>query len=170
MLQIINAIVGTIFAGICAFFAVATFFGWKGTDVLTALSKNWAVWALLLLGISLLVVSWVQRGPAPVNNAELSLRIYGDARSPQRMSSTHIWRWYYLATGSVVYLNGQPQNSLTRVLFVTFEPDVKITTLTVNSPDIALPRYEVKEFNQRYAIISFASDLPAGTLEIRVTP
>jgi len=31
-----------------------------------------------------------------------------------------------------------------------------------------LPVYEVKEFNQRYAIIQFSDNVPAGTLEIEV--
>ena len=33
-----------------------------------------------------------------------------------------------------------------------------------------LPGYEVKEFNQRYAIIVFFGDIEEGTLEVEVTP
>ncbi len=33
-----------------------------------------------------------------------------------------------------------------------------------------LPIYEVKEFNQRYAIIVFSDNVPAGTLEVTVSP
>jgi len=54
-------------------------------------------------------------------------------------------------------------------LFVTFEDDVVIRTLVVQSPDMLLPIYEVKEFNQRYAIIHFAANVPAGTLEVMVS-
>jgi len=55
-------------------------------------------------------------------------------------------------------------------LFVTFENDVVISTLNVRSPDMQLPPYEVKEFNQRFAVIVFSDNVPAGTLEVVVTP
>jgi hypothetical protein len=32
--------------------------------------------------------------------------------------------------------------------------------------DIRLPAYEVKDFNNRFAIIVFAGEVPMGTLEI----
>jgi sorbitol-specific phosphotransferase system component IIA len=53
-------------------------------------------------------------------------------------------------------------------LFVTFEDDVTVGTLNVRSPDMQLPVYEVKEFNQRYAIITFHDNVPTGTLEVQV--
>lgn len=55
-------------------------------------------------------------------------------------------------------------------LFMTFDPEVRISTLSVRSPDMKLPRHEVKEFNQKFAIIVFSEKLPEGTLEIRVEP
>ena len=58
---------------------------------------------------------------------------------------------------------------LLATLFVSFEDVVVIHTLTDRSPDMQLPIYEVKEFNQRYAIIQFMDNVPAGTLEIEVS-
>ena len=51
---------------------------------------------------------------------------------------------------------------------MTFEDDVAVGTLNMRSPDMQLPVYEVKEFNQRYAIITFQDNVPAGTLELEV--
>jgi hypothetical protein len=55
-------------------------------------------------------------------------------------------------------------------LFVTFAPEVRIASLKVRSPDIRLPRHEVKEFNQQFAIIVFFEKLGEGTLEAIVEP
>jgi len=55
-------------------------------------------------------------------------------------------------------------------LFISFETDTIVSTFKVRSPDIQLPTYEVKEFNQRFAIVVFSNNVPAGTLEIIVSP
>ena len=66
---------------------------------------------------------------------------------------------------------GQQQSeAVSATLFVTFQPEVKISTIQVRSLDVKLPVYEVKEFNQRYAIIVFAGDIGPGTLEVTVGP
>jgi hypothetical protein len=168
MLQRFCMVVGTISTVLSLYFNAARYF--KDSNVPVGLGKTWPIWALLIVGISLLVTAWAQRTPSAEDHAQLTLRIYGDSRAPERITMINIWRWYYLPTGQVVYIDGVPRNSVNRVLFVTFQPEVKISTLTVNSPDMRLPAHEVKEFNQRYAIISFAADLPAGTLEIKVVP
>jgi len=54
-------------------------------------------------------------------------------------------------------------------LFVSFENDVVVSTIKVRSPDMQLPVYEIKEFNQRYAIIVFSDNVQAGTLEVIVS-
>jgi hypothetical protein len=53
------------------------------------------------------------------------------------------------------------------LLFVTFDNPVRVGTLEV-SADFKLPTYEVKEFNNRFAIIVFGDELPTGTLNIAV--
>jgi hypothetical protein len=65
---------------------------------------------------------------------------------------------------------GEKRIASLATLFVSFENDVAINTLVVRSPDMRLPIYEVKEFNQRYAIIVFSDEVPAGTLEVEATP
>ncbi len=53
-------------------------------------------------------------------------------------------------------------------VFISFEPEVEISTLKVRSPNIALPTHEVKEFNQRFAIVVFVGPVAEGTLEFEV--
>jgi hypothetical protein len=60
------------------------------------------------------------------------------------------------------------ERAVTTILFITFDVPVKVGTLEVASPDIRIPFHETKEFNNRYAIITFSGNLPTGTLEIRV--
>ena len=59
-------------------------------------------------------------------------------------------------------------NRVTSNLFINFDRPVNVGTLSVNSPDMALPMHEVKEFNNRFAIIVFNAALPSGTLNISI--
>ena len=52
-------------------------------------------------------------------------------------------------------------------LFILFDQPTKDEVLNVTS-DSVLPRYDIKEFNDRFAIIAFAGPIPVGTLEIIV--
>lgn len=111
-----------------------------------------------------------KKSEAP-KTASLTLHIWGDHRAPKRVAFNNIFRWYYLQN----IMNGITESgeSVTQhvmsTLFVSFEADVAISTITVQSPDMALPVYEVKEFNQRFAIIVFSGAVGPGTLEVRVT-
>ena len=49
-----------------------------------------------------------------------------------------------------------------------FDKPVRVGTLQVRALDFVLPRYEVKEFYNRYAITVFSTELPVGTLELDV--
>ncbi len=59
------------------------------------------------------------------------------------------------------------QGVMSTTLFVNFEVPVKVGTLEVVSTNIL--KYEIKEFNNRFAIIVFSGELPAGTLTIRTS-
>ena len=105
-----------------------------------------------------------------VGTATLHLHTYGGGRTPDDIRSENIFRWYFLNT---IVLTPGPNGNLQQgiastTLFIVFEPDVEISTLRVASPNIQLPQYEVKEFNQRYAIIAFTGDVPDGTLTVTV--
>lgn len=126
---------------------------------------------ILLTGISIgLVFAGGFKSKRQIaDRALLRLRIFGDHRAPEMLDHLSIFRWYYLQNA----VNGITAEGVTPLayfatLFITFEPDVRIATLTIRSPDIALPPYDVREFNQRYAIIQFAQNLSAGTLEVSV--
>jgi hypothetical protein len=130
---------------------------------------------ILLLGLSAgLVIADrrnVQAIRGPVDTASLRLHIYSDNRMPERLAVENIFRWYYLR--NIVLLQGtdgrQHQVVITN-LFVTFDPEVRVTTIQVRSPDMQLPPYDVKEFNQRYAIIVLSGEIGEGTLEVAVIP
>jgi hypothetical protein len=66
--------------------------------------------------------------------------------------------------------NGQRDTVEIVNLFVSFDPYVNVGTLQVSSPDMALPQFEVKEFNNRFAVIAFSGHIPAGTLNLTVHP
>ncbi len=140
------------------------------------LSQAGAALGIFLIGLAAGLFASSQRtniGPPQsvlVDNAELRLHIYGDERQPTRIAATNIWRWYYLRNMfiEVDTKTGQQRRTTVPILFVTFDVPVRVGTFEVQSPDIRLPSYEAKEFNNRYAIITFYSDLSAGTLEIIV--
>ncbi len=128
---------------------------------------------ILLVGLSVgLVLAGGLRHKRPIaQTASLRFHIFGDHRTPERLAFENIFRWFYLQTA----IDGVGPSSVTRIgtlatLFVSFENDVVISTIKVRSPDMQLPVYEVKEFNQRYAIIVFSDNVPAGTLEVIVAP
>ena len=127
---------------------------------------------LLLLGCSagLLAAGGLRRQRPVRPTASLRLHMFGDHRAPNRLGQENIFRWYYLQMAVEGVAPQGPQRKATfATLFVTFEEDVVIHTINVRSPDMQLPRYEVKEFNQRYAIIVFSDNVPAGTLEVTVS-
>jgi hypothetical protein len=102
------------------------------------------------------------------NTAFIRLHIHADERQPDKLHTENIFRFYQLRNVLLAPLaeGGLAQGAST-TMFVTFENDVEITSIEVSSPDMVLPVHEVKEYNQRYAIICFAEFLPGGTLEVR---
>ena len=85
--------------------------------------------------------------------ASLRLHIYGDNRLPDRISADNVWRWFYIHEVMVVLNQDGSRNAeiLTATLFISFDAPVSVGTLTIRS-DKPLARYEVKEFNNRFAI------------------
>lgn len=128
--------------------------------------------ASLLVGLSLglLLAGGLQRKRRVAKSASLRLHVFGDHRAPQKLSDENIFRWYYLQVETrFIQPDGTQHAGKHATLFVTFQDDVVIRTLTVQSPDMQLPIYEVKEFNQRYAIVAFGGNVPAGTLEVTLS-
>ena len=122
------------------------------------------------LSVGLVAAGGWRRKRDLVKKALVRLHVYGDHRTPDGLSTENIFRWFYLQTT----IEGVGPSGITTfgklvTLFITFEDDVVISTIKVHSPDIQLPRYEVKEFNQRYAIVVFSDNVPAGTLEVAVS-
>lgn len=102
-----------------------------------------------------------------VDRSELRMQSYGDERVPTVVSQINVWRWFY---GRNIFQGfdptGNPRNMAVAVsLFVSFDKPTKVGTMTVHA-DFRLPRYEVKEFNNRFAVIWFSEDLPAGSFKI----
>lgn len=130
---------------------------------------------VLMLGISLGLI-WSgrrskQSTPSLVDSALLRLHVFQDHRTPDRLEAKNIFRWYYLSHVLIGRAtDGKDLETELPTLFISFQPEVRITTLKVRSPDIKLPRHEVKEFNQKFAIIVFSEKIPDGTLEVSVEP
>lgn len=139
------------------------------------LSTPWYVPALLATVLTGVVIYLLLRKPSPAaatpapevaRTAECSMRVFGDDRIPEEIVRDNIWRWYWLrqtlhgvdAAGALVY------QGVSVTVFLSFDNPVAVGTLRVQSPDIRLPPHEVKEFNNRFAIIAFMADVPAGTL------
>ena len=126
---------------------------------------------LLGLSVGLMAAGGFRAKRQLRQKASLRLHVFGDHRAPNRLGQDNIFRWYYLQMAVNSIGPQGPQRVATfATLFITFEDDVAIHTLTVRSPDMQLPAYEVKEFNQRFAIVVFSDNVPAGTLEIEVCP
>ena len=103
------------------------------------------------------------------DNAELHIHCYGDERVPKRLLAQNIWRWYHLRNiFKQININTNETEATTVInLYISFDQPVVVGTLEVNSPDAILPTYEVKEFNNRFAIITFYDELPTCTLIIK---
>jgi hypothetical protein len=126
--------------------------------------------ALVALASSLVIIpklSALLRGTN--NSAHLRLHIHADERDPTQLLAENIFRFYQLRNFLLAPLSGGGMaQGAPVIVFVAFQNDVRITTLEVSSPDMVLPAHEVKEYNQRFAIVSFMGELPGGTLELRV--
>ena len=124
--------------------------------------------ACVLFGTAILIASqigWL--GSRLADFAELHLRYYGDGRPPTEVSQVGIWRWYSLRNSMIVMTpQGTATGSLTNI-FISFDKPVRAGTLEVKSVDYIIPKYEVKEFNNRFAIIAI-DETPAGILDISV--
>jgi hypothetical protein len=104
------------------------------------------------------------------DTAELRLVIHGDDRTPSRLSAINIWRWFWLKNIVASRDSDGTERRLhvTPILYINFDQPVKVGTLEVEASGFNLPLHEVKEFTNRFAIIVFSEDLPAGTLNIRI--
>jgi hypothetical protein len=123
-----------------------------------------------------LQVDMLQKKPATavggelLSTADLVLQTYGDERSPTRLSYDNIWRWYYLRMIMIGIEKdtGKEHRNAVASLYVNFDKPVMVGTLEVSAHGFTLPRYEVKEFTNRYAIVVFSQELPEGTVRVRV--
>jgi hypothetical protein len=143
--------------------------------LVTAIAPIWAAMAgapgyliftvaLVALASALVIIPHLSAILLGTNNtAFMRLHIYPDERHPDKLHTENIFRFYQLRNVPEGGLAGGGSTTM----FVTFENDVKITSIEVSSPDMLLPVHEVKEYTQRYAIICFAEFLPGGTLEVR---
>ena len=129
-----------------------------------------------IMFLSLLVFYFIQNKKKipislkPVDSAFLRLHIYDDNQTPDKLADKNIFRWYFLTNMVLLHKETGGQNKvISQILFLTFEPEVHISSIKVRSPDIKLPIHEVKEFNQKFAIIAFNNKIPSGTLEILIT-
>lgn len=103
--------------------------------------------------------------------ASLRLHVYGDTRTPDRLSTFNVWRWFYLADVLVMMKpDGTKDREITTSkLFMSFDQPVGVGTLVVRA-DKPIAHYEVKEFNNRFAIVVFGEAIPECNVDIEVMP
>ena len=168
----IDRIIGVVGIALALIFGMANLApeGWP--KVPTWASYLGVAVGVLLVGIAIgFAVADYWREPKRADSAELQLHIYPDQRTPTRLSYSNIWRWYYMKLvliGIDKSTGLKQQQNVTSTLFLTFDTPVRVGTLEVSSPDIRLPMHEVKDFNDRSAIVFFNDDLAEGTLVIKV--
>jgi len=134
------------------------------------LSSYWAFAPLVfvLLATAILIASqlgWL--GSRLARSAELHLRYYGDERPPTIVSHVDVWRWYSLRNAMAVMTAQGVMSASITIIFITFDQPVLAGTLEVRSADFVVPKHEVKEFNNRFAIIAI-NDPPPGVLDILI--
>lgn len=110
--------------------------------------------------------------PAAPVESELRLQCYAGNRTATGLQTDNIWRWFTLLMIAQAMpepgKRGKPMaDHLMTALFITFDQPTTTNNLSISSPDMNLPRYEVKDFNQRSAIIVFDGALPVGTLVVQ---
>jgi hypothetical protein len=118
-----------------------------------------AVWIGVLITLK---IYGFKRDKQYKTSAEIRLRYHGNTHTPDELLRQNTWRWYNLI--HMDYSNNL--EVLANCLFLSFDKPVAIGTLKITSPDMKLPLYEVKEYNNRFAIIFFSGQLPSGTLVV----
>jgi hypothetical protein len=104
-----------------------------------------------------------------VDRSELRLVIDNEKQAPATVFYMNVSKWCLLGQ-NFIRIDGEPDNDQDHgpvCLFILFDQPTKDGVLNVAS-DSVLPRYDIKEFNDRFAIIAFAGPIPVGTLEITV--
>jgi hypothetical protein len=102
-----------------------------------------------------------------VDRSELRLVIDNEKQAPTTVFYMNISKWCLLGQNFTrIDKEAYSDHDLGPVcLFILFDQPTKDELLNVTS-DSRLPRYDIKEFNDRFAIIAFAGPIPTGTLEI----
>lgn len=115
--------------------------------------------------------SAVPRPTTLAERASLRLHLYTDMRTPDRLSASNIWRWFYLKDVIVAHKpdGSKDREIITSKLFISFDQPIAVGTLSIRS-DKPLPPHEVKEFNNRFAIIVFMEHMLECNLDIDITP
>jgi hypothetical protein len=104
--------------------------------------------------------------------AHLRLLVYDEECSPTRISEKNIWRWFWLRDILTAVAPDVTMSSTATItiLCISFQTQMITSSVEIQSPDFTLPRYEVKAFYPRFAIVVFDGKMPAGTLEISMRP
>jgi hypothetical protein len=136
-------------------------------------NRLWQFTPAVAVVISAIIIAaerlgWIEAtAEKPTTDTAIALQFYGDYRHPTVISERNLWRYYNLTMQTtLVESSGTKHVMAISVLFVTFVHPVRVGSLIVSSPDIALPMHEVKEFNDRFAVITFSGALPFGTLNL----
>ena len=145
----------------------------SATIVVQEIAKSPVSWfCVLIFGIIIALLAskaHVIKQHVAEESSSIDLMWHGDTRPPDMKSSVNIFRWYSLLT-IIATPNKESgiieQNIIKTTLLITFDKQTKVGTLKVTGENMIIPQHEVKEFNQRYAIIVFTGVVPVGTTKI----
>lgn len=158
--QIVDSIWGK-FIMVISFSSIATYIAYLTDGIKLYAPFSYYIAFCIGIIIALKIINFLSHYKYK-NSAEIKFHFYGDSRTPDVISNRNIWRCYNLFN----IFNKEQQTLLFTTIFISFDKPVLIGTLKVTSPDITLPIYEVKEYNNIFATIVFKGCLPSGTLVI----
>jgi len=167
------------------FFAAASFFQWK-PDIFSTLGIVSKPMGVAMIALLLGVCPWIALGytyywarmPAVTEKitmpskvpTDLRLQFNGGDTLPLGIDQHNIWRWYALTT---VFKSLDEKTKTfveagrTWTVFMTFDKPITFTQIRIDASGGKLPTYEVKDSNNRSAIIVFGGDLAGVVLTIQ---
>lgn len=139
-------------------------------DLMESPAWMFAPMTCVLLGTLILVGHGINKKEAPppalAESFELHLRFFGDNRPPLMISEKNVWRWYSLRNVfTVMTPDGKAQETAITNIFIAFDKPLWAGVARVSSNDYVVSRHEIKEFNQKFAIVTIETT-PPGVLDI----
>jgi hypothetical protein len=97
--------------------------------------------------------------------SELRLSIPAGDEEPLVLFYINIFKWHLLRQKTIGLEKGTEPKTETTILLIAFNQPTSDKRLEMKS-DSVLPPYQIKEFNQRFAIIAFSGPIPECVVDV----